>query len=441
MALPGIFPKLLDESESCRMGALAFCKKCQQAFEESKEKGKGRVWAKMLARSFMHMTFVQKVLRRLGDFKTTITKESAAGQMILKGFQGTGQSKIVEDIIQTERVQNTLGILNMTMTPKRKSHVAFTGQVLSKKHNFKEVQWRQMQLTRADRRYSAKLSGKSFDRPAKRKAPLWFKKVVSKSKVSEWPTFRPGAMIMPAIDMFIMQHYAGTTNFERISSAWLCEFFTVGQIIVRAGNHFMVLGSIATLVLLVIKVQAQKLKKYTVVSLPDGKSMPEFMVVDCVDSLQALPAQWATPLRQRSTFAAMPLKNLQNFKPGLAVVAISTRAFLEEAVAHCFWGICLVALRRLVNFLKLEGPRASLAEAAGLLVRHLLKINDNDVFEILALRLVDQKCDYSDLLQTEVAQEAFEDEPFLKDPGGPSTNAFLVVWSCVPFVFRDGPYR
>ena len=99
----------------------------------------------------MRHIYVRKVLRRMGDFSVQVDKDSKAGKLILVAFKGIGQSKIVEDLFQAERVDCNLRNLNTRMSSKRKWHVAFTSDVLEKRHRFRGLAWRAVQLSRDDR--------------------------------------------------------------------------------------------------------------------------------------------------------------------------------------------------------------------------------------------------------------------------------------------------
>lgn len=417
-ALPGVFPKLLAPSATDRASARAFCQECVSAFEQAGEKGKGKAWKTMLARSFMHQTYVQKVLRRLGDFKEDIGEASRAGAMVVCGFRGVGQSKIVEDIIQSERVDSTMRNLNMQMTGKRKWLVAFDTNVVGTKHRFKQVPYRMFQLTKADRARAKVLARRNFYRPAKRKAPQTFRKIVSEKAATSWPSLRPLAMSYPAVDMFLMQHYARTEDHDSLGSAWLAEFFAPGQVLVQRGKHYLVAGSLAKLVLVTFELSVHKTKKTAVYSLAQLGSSPHMLVVDRSDAVEIVPVRWSGTLRQLLMFHGASKKDLGNYNPGAYIAGLplgKAVPFLKAAALRCFWSIGLPSLQRLCTFLQLERKPATLVEALVLLLRHLAKLGDEAIFEALALRLGKQHADFSDLLDSEAAQEAFEDDPVLKD--------------------------
>lgn len=84
--------------------------------------------------------------------------------------------------------------------------------------------------------------------------------------------------------------------------------------------------------------------------------------------------------------------------------------FLQAAAEHCFWSVGLASLQRLATFLEISPKPPTLVEAFIALIRRFAKVKDNDLFDILAMRLGKAPMDYSDVLQRDEAKCAFVDE-------------------------------
>lgn len=414
--LPGVFPKLLSDIKSERDEALRFCKSCSEAWSATKDKAKGRGWTKLITRSFMHQTFVQKVLAHLGDCSNDIARDSKVGRMIMAGFRGVGQSKVVEDLFQCERIDSTKRGMNLRMTSTRKWHVAFSSGVLSERHRFQEPDWRRLQLSRADRELSAKMGSKAFYRPAKRKSPVWFKKLVGKGQTTDWPSFRPAAMGFPAIDMVIMQHYSKSGAYEKFTQCWFAEFFAPVQILIKDGLSYLVVGCLATVVLAVVRIESRKVKTRTVFTLPRLASPPELLVVDDPKSVLVVPGSWSSPLKQLFAYSGVAQSGLDGFAPGDGVVYAASKKpvpFLQEAAAQCFWPIGLLSLQRLSSWLKLDCKPNALVEALTLLIKHFLNPKGTDIADILAMRLCQKQFRRREILAGTMPSPIWLPRPFI----------------------------
>jgi len=412
LGFPLKFAALLDSRVDVQQRTLALMRERAAAWSAARELGRSAMWRRILERSpmnYMYVAIMMALGEEVGFSRVTVEMRRWARAWTL----GIGTTKAVEDVFQKGRMDEMLAQSNKQVAPMRRFLSAIRSPVLCQTHNFRQVEYRSVDLTPPDER--ALRSSKAFFHPrfSARSIPELEDIVGKAGSATQWPSFTAQSYTAALGDVALLEHCFASNCHAQASDAWQIVFFQRGLLCKRKTETKWVwsLGPWSDSCFLswpAARALVPGVSEAWMVSEEVQLEDLRLHVVLDVGEWEVLPVQWSAPLSTwvRSGFRDSSVQDMA----ALAPPSSTPQEVVKHAASNCFWDFELPTLRQVASLLQVEVGSSSLFDALRALVSKALNLRDNDaqLQQVLAIRATAPSHSLSDLLSEEVMEEIFD---------------------------------
>jgi hypothetical protein len=406
MGLPQMFAVFAGSNIAAQRKVLATVRECFEAYLEacSNPACTTSWWKHALERSVFRMPICRTLV--------SICIESgwepcdALSRFSLEVWSSIGQSKVIEDAFQRERRAETHDTENKLMTKSEAWMLPIGRQVLSKVHSFEEVKVRHA-LAQHD---VTKLPLGVF-KPSQKKVSMDMSDLTSEKPKAAWPTWSADNLPQQVADTQILVWARLGNRWGSAHLTWHSQLMKEGMVMRRRDRKAWVLslgplGGHAFAFWDLEVIQLGGLTCYSPTSRQGLGTSGEQVHVDIatgVDEWVVLPCEWLSPLQAFIRSGVVG-------PPRLTLCAVGEEVgLLQHAAQHCFWRHTWVFLNLLAASLGLQ-KGTTLWETLERLIRHALNPEDEELFQIMSMRVVNPESLMKDILETCAAPGALDDD-------------------------------
>jgi hypothetical protein len=330
----------------------------------------------------------------------------ALRQYVLEVWSSIGQTKVVEDAFQRERRAESNSTENMQLTKNETWMVPVGRHVLSKVHNFKEI--------KAKHEVAKQGVGhlpQGVFKPSQKKVSLDMSDISCDRAKATWPTWAADNLPQQVADTSILLWAYLGNKWASAHLSWHSQLMKDGMVMRRRdreewGLSLGSLGGHAFAVWGLEVIQQGELKCYSPTFVQGPGTCGEQIFVDIATNAKdwvVLPCEWLSPLQAF-------IKSKVVGPPRLTLWAIGDEVgLLQYAARNCFWKHGQVFLNLLASDIGLQ-KGVSLWETLERLIRHALDPGDEELFQIMSMRLVDSESLMKDILEECNAPGALDDD-------------------------------
>ena len=414
---PGLFALFNSPDDAVVEGALAKMQSHWKAWQQALDHSHTPFIKKGTDRSYMSQVAISEAFEVAAhyEFKGAelkgILKEFAADAFIL------GYTKLVEDAFQRVRGKETTQHPNHVMSHEAVWKAPIIKHVLDEVHKYQAISHEDCPAR--ERISVASSLNPSMFKGHPAECGVNLKDIVGTKPKTDWATFTHISGSIQYADMALWHHCEQHGSWDQASLAWLNTLVVPGTLLSRKGqnSYAWALGHVrgtATLVWPAVATEIGGKRFFTLASARDTKA--DWIVCVEPDDWEALEVHWCSPMHimalQRAPWAGPAASALSGglLRGAWAMARGGPVSLWAAAARKCFDKFGEVAITEFIKYLGVDIPGGcGFFEKLKILVSHCLPgISEEELLEILHLRVQQPHAALTELLSEEVVQQTFQ---------------------------------